>query len=70
MSEYQLFRKKGLTEMRRWDAGLDMAGVSISEADRDNGSPKEGDMVARNPIDHTDRWLVAEAFFNKNYEAA
>ena len=45
-----------------------MGGVSISKADKDNGSPKEGDMVAINPKNPNDRWLVAEQYFKDNYE--
>tara|TARA_R110000868_G_C10972546_1_gene770370 strand:- start:22453 stop:22605 length:153 start_codon:yes stop_codon:yes gene_type:complete len=45
-----------------------MALVSISEADKLNGSPKTGDMIAFNQKDSTDIWLVAEEFFNDNYE--
>ena len=44
--------------------------ISISEADRENGSPKAGDMVARNPKDHTDMWLVAKAYFEENFGSA
>ncbi|MDV3901195.1 hypothetical protein CMT89_08325 [Elizabethkingia anophelis] len=42
--------------------------VSISDADKQNGSPKLGDMIARNPKDNTDQWLVAEQYFNDNFE--
>ncbi len=42
--------------------------VSISEFDKSNGSPKIGDMIARNPQDHADMWLVAEKYFSENYE--
>ena len=42
-------------------------GCSISEADDKNGSPKIGDMIAVNPDDETDTWLVAEKFFKDNY---
>lgn len=41
--------------------------VSISDADLDNGSPKVGDMIARNPVMHKDQWLVAEEYFKKNF---
>ena len=44
--------------------------VSISEADRLNGSPKEGDMIARNPKNHEDQWLVAKEYFEDNLEPA
>ena len=42
--------------------------VSISDADRQNGSPKLGDMIARNPKNHLDQWLVAEQYFKDNFE--
>ena len=42
--------------------------VSISEVDKQNGSPKIGDMIARNPKNHNDKWLVAEQYFKDNYE--
>lgn len=56
--------------MEPWTPETDMEGVSVSDADRDNGSPQEGDMIAVNPSDPTDRWLVAAAFFVANYEEA
>lgn len=43
--------------------------VSISEEDLKNGSPKVGDMIARNPKNHLDQWLVAEKYFKDNFEA-
>ena len=42
--------------------------VSISEVDKQNGSPKIGDMIARNPKNHSDQWLVAEQYFKDNFE--
>lgn len=49
---------------------LDEVGVevSISRADLKNGSPKIGDMIARNPKNHQDQWLVAEQYFKDNFE--
>ena len=63
-----LYRKKQLQELVEWKEGMDMEGVSISEADQKNGSPKKGDMIAINPKNSGDRWLVAEQFFKDNYE--
>jgi hypothetical protein len=34
------------------------------------GSPKAGDMIARNPGNHEDQWLVAAQYFADNFEAA
>jgi len=42
--------------------------VSISDADRAKGSPKIGDMIARNPKNHDDQWLVANEYFKENFE--
>lgn len=42
--------------------------VSISQADRDNNSPNIGDWIARNPKNHGDSWLVAEAYYKDNLE--
>lgn len=42
--------------------------VSVSAEDLKNGSPKIGDMIARNPKNHSDEWLVAELYFKDNFE--
>lgn len=42
--------------------------ISISQADLENGSPKIGDMIARNPKNHKDQWLVAEKYFKENFK--
>ena len=43
--------------------------VSISDADLKTGSPKIGDMVARNPKNHLDQWLIAKQYFEDNFES-
>ncbi len=62
------YRKKQLQELTPWTESLPMGLVSVSEADKNNGSPKKGDMIAFNPKDATDMWLVGEEFFKDNYE--
>jgi len=42
--------------------------VSISVEDLANGSPKIGDMIARNPKNHNDQWLVGKQYFDDNFE--
>jgi hypothetical protein len=42
--------------------------VSISEADKEAGSPKAGDMIARNPKNRADTCLVAAQYFADNFE--
>ena len=41
--------------------------ISVSGEDLQNGSPKEGDMIARNPKNHNDLWLVAKQYFEENF---
>jgi len=42
--------------------------VSISPTDLRNGSPKLGDMIARNPANHDDKWLIAADYFTANFK--
>jgi hypothetical protein len=65
---WKQYKRKGLSEMRPYVEGEDLTHVSISAADRDNGSPKIGDMIARNPVNHDDQWLVAKKYFEDNLE--
>ena len=71
MTEYKQYRRKQVAEieLRAYQHGDDLNGVSISELDRNAGSPKSGDMIARNPRNHADKWLVAAKYFTDNYEA-
>ena len=70
MSDWKQYKRTGLSEMKPWTPETDVTGVSISEADKNNGSPKEGDMIARNPENHDDQWLVAKQYFEDNLEPA
>jgi len=79
---FKNYRRKKIAQLRPVD-GVDIneyqetgaiqiekgRNVSISDKDKADGSPKEGDMIARNPEDHTDQWLVASAYFEENFEA-
>lgn len=56
--------------MTPWTPEIDMAGVSVSDADKAAGSPKPGDWIARNPQNHDDKWLVAADFYAQNYAPA
>ena len=47
-------------------ARLDVA--EISPEDLKAGSPKAGDMIARNPKNHDDKWLMAAEYFADNFE--
>lgn len=78
MSNFKQYKRTGLSEMKPWEPSgkecelihLITQNISISQADIDNKSPKLGDMIARNPDDHTDMWLVAKEYFEANFELA
>ena len=40
----------------------------MSAADKKAGSPKAGEMIARNPNNHVDQWLVEAKYFADNFE--
>jgi hypothetical protein len=62
------YRRTQIAHMRPWIPDESMADISISSEDVKAGSPKTGDMIARNPDNYSDRWLVAAAYFAKNFE--
>lgn len=71
MTEFAKYRRKQIAELRPYEPGETLpSSVSVSEADRNAGSPKPGDMIARNPTKHEDQWLVAAAYFADNFEPA
>lgn len=68
MPEYKQYRRTQIAEMAGWTPDFDMTNVSIGAPDVKAGSPKEGDKIARNPANHDDKWLVAKAYFEANFE--
>lgn len=64
----KLYRKKQLIEAERWQPGIDMEGVNVHELDKKGGSPKTGDMIARDPENPVDRWLISAAYFKRSYD--
>ena len=66
--QYSRYRRTQIAELRPYIEGEDMTDISVSTADLKNGSPKTGDMIARNPRNPEDRWLVAQAYFRANFE--
>lgn len=68
MSGFTKYRRSQIAELRPFDPGEVLSGVSIAQVDLDAGSPKAGDMIARNPKNHADQWLVAAKYFADNFE--
>ena len=68
MTQFTQYRRKQIAELRPYVQGESMEGVSVSAPDKEAGSPKAGDMIARNPKNHADKWLVAAQYFADNFE--
>jgi len=74
MNEFKQYQRVSVAEMRpvtqeEITNSCMSEEVSISKADLDAGSPKEGDMVARNPDNHHDQWLVNKEYFKTNFKS-
>lgn len=69
-SVFKKYRKNQLVEMRPYVKDENMAFVSIAVLDKEAGSPRKGDMIARNPKNYNDQWLVSKKYFEENYEEA
>ena len=66
---FKQYQRKQIAELRPYKEGEILEDrISISQADLENGSPKVGDMIARNPKNHDDMWLVAKEYFEDNFE--
>ena len=68
MANFEQYRRTQIAEMAKWEDGFPMDRVSVSASDAEDGSPKIGDMIARNPANHEDKWLVAADYFAVNFE--
>jgi hypothetical protein len=82
MEEFKEYRRSQIAELRPvtesdiaqytkgYSSPIDFEwNISVSAEDLKNGSPKIGDMIARNPKNYNDQWLVAEQYFKDNFEA-
>ena len=63
--DINVFKNHGFIHISEYPFGHN---ISISDSDLKNGSPKIGDMIARNPKDYSDQWLVAEHYFKDIFE--
>jgi hypothetical protein len=65
---FKQYRKISIGELRPYVYGEPMEGIMVSDEDKKTGSPQQGDMIARNPKNHKDQWLISEAYFRANFE--
>lgn len=73
MEDFKKYRRISIVELRpvtQWDIDRFANSIySVSIEDLKKGSPKIGDMIARNPKNHLDQWLIAKDFFEQNFES-
>lgn len=62
MTDFKFYKKKALQEMRPYEIGESLAGISVNKED----SPELGGMIARNAKNYEDQWYVAKKFFILN----
>lgn len=67
-TRWQQYRRKQNGECRPYQNGEDMTGINVADHAREAGSPKEGDMIARDPNNHIDQWLITADYFEQNLE--
>lgn len=71
-NEFKQYRRKAIAELRSISEEELLNGlapsISVSQEDLNNGSPCALDMIARNPLNHNDQWLVAAQYFHDNFE--
>ena len=66
MSEWAMYQKIGVTEMRPYLEGEDMTDINLAVG----LMPEEGGMVCRAPGAHDDVWYITPEYFREHYEEA
>ena len=65
--EWKQYQRTTVQDMRPYEEGEDVSKIEVNPIDAANGSPKEGDMIARDPNDETRGWLVSRDYFAHNF---
>jgi hypothetical protein len=65
--EWTQYRRTTVMDMRPYEPGEDISKIEILPVDREHGSPKEGDMIVRDPNDETKGYLVNQHYFAHNF---
>lgn len=74
-TEFKQYQRTAISELRlitplelnKGVIALQRKGITISEEAFKNGSPINGDMIARNPNNHQDQWLITKQYFDENF---
>jgi hypothetical protein len=71
MGNFKQYKRSAIAELRPVTDEEILNGLEISisiPVDVVGNKPKQGDMVARNPVNHNDQWLVTKEYFHVNFE--
>ncbi len=60
---FKKYRRAAISELRPYVAGESLENIAVADSDKAKGSPQLGDMIARNPNDHSNQWLMNKDFF-------
>jgi len=72
VNTWRRYRRTGISEMRPFVVGEDLAKISVSAPDLrfiaecEAAGKDPGGLVARNPDNHADQWYVAQEYADKN----
>jgi len=64
---WEQYRRVAIAEMRPYEEGEDMTNITLNERERQEGHPRAGDMVGRDPLDHSKMWLITKEYFDVNF---
>lgn len=69
LSDFATYRHTQIAHARPYVEGEDLTGVITAPETLAAGSPKVGDMIVRDPMDHlASHLLVTEDYFRSHYE--
>lgn len=66
--QFQNYSRITVVEMRPYVVDEDMTDIYVDAVLAEHGHPKEGDMIARNPRDRDEMWLMTRENFVSNFE--
>jgi len=66
MGKFKKYTRVSTYELRPYIVGESIKEVAIADQDIINSSPKKGDMIARDPKNHKDKWLLSEEYIKEH----
>ena len=64
---FSRYRRRTIAELRPYLPGEDLSRVSVGDNCTAAGGPVNGDMIARDPFNHDDQWIVLASYFAEHF---